>query len=62
MAMKEHKALWVDPPSGWMYGFPKIFRPNTDGNLTDWLVKNGYPKENISKEMHFRFWDANEDE
>ena len=37
--------LWVDPPSGWKYGFPKIW--NGEGNMTDWLIENGYPQKEI---------------
>ena len=35
--------LWVDPPEGWKYGFPAIYNPNTDGQLSEWIVKRGYP-------------------
>jgi hypothetical protein len=43
---------WIDPPSGWMYGFPK-FLPRelhdaTDDQLIDWLVSEGYPIRNES--------------
>lgn len=37
--------LWVDPPSGWKYGFPKVW--NGDGNMIDWLIENGYPQKEI---------------
>ena len=37
--------LWVDPPSGWKYGFPKVW--NGEGNMTDWLIENGYPQKEI---------------
>ena len=35
--------IWVDPPEGWKYGFPAIYDPNTDGQLSDWVVRKGYP-------------------
>jgi hypothetical protein len=35
--------LWVDPPEGWKHGFPAIFDPDTDGQLSEWIVKKGYP-------------------
>jgi len=38
------KPYWVDPPSGWKYGFPRLYHPDTDGPMKAWLVKNGYPK------------------
>ena len=37
--------LWVDPPSGWKYGFPKVW--NGEGSMTDWLIENGYPQKEI---------------
>lgn len=36
---------WVDPPSGWQYGFPRLYDPEKDGNITEWLIANGYPKK-----------------
>lgn len=41
------KKLYIDPPSGWKYGFPKIFDPATDGQFQEWLIKNGYPQKEI---------------
>ena len=35
--------IWVDPPEGWKYGFPAIYDPDTDGQLSDWVVRKGYP-------------------
>ena len=35
--------IWVDPPEGWKYGFPAIYDPNADGQLSKWIVKRGYP-------------------
>lgn len=37
--------VWVDPPSGWKYGFPKLW--DGKGNCNEWLVNNGYPKSEI---------------
>mgnify|MGYP005829749517 CR=1 FL=1 len=41
-------ALMIDPPSGWMYGFPKSI-PKDVTNHLKWLVENGYPQEEIDK-------------
>ena len=43
----------VDPPSGWKYGFPKIYQclpeeGHPPENLDWWLKQNGYP----AREMH----------
>ena len=35
--------MWVDPPEGWKFGFPAIYDPETDGQLSDWVVRKGYP-------------------
>lgn len=37
---------YIDPPSGWMYGFPKEFPDGVD-DVNSWLVDNGYPKEEV---------------
>lgn len=42
--------LFVDPPSGWKYGFPKIF--NGKGIPDNkWFINNGYPQDLINKGM-----------
>ena len=38
------RPFWVDPASGWEYGFPKLYDPAQDGDLNAWLVANGYPQ------------------
>ena len=53
------KYSWIDPPSGWQYGFPKsfTFEPSKD-NLTEqeyedelcvWLEENGYPINKLGR-------------
>jgi hypothetical protein len=39
----EERMIWVDPPEGWKFGFPAIYDPDTDGQLSDWVVRKGYP-------------------
>ena len=56
--------IYVDPPGGWKYGFPKIFDRDVDGNLTEWIVKNGYPQREIDScgdHFHVRMWEVVED-
>jgi hypothetical protein len=66
------KKLWVDPPSGWMFGFPKIWDQTIHTDLRSWLVNEGYPQEEINKYSHVedgvvednfycRFWEAEND-
>lgn len=40
-------ALYVDPPSGWKYGFPKIIPEDRRDNVKSWLIENGYPQNEI---------------
>ena len=39
--------LYIDPPSGWKYGFPKVYNKETDGNVIEWLIAEGYPQKEI---------------
>lgn len=45
------ECLFIDPPSGWRYGFPKEAPENIremgKEELHIWLVANGYPREEI---------------
>lgn len=44
------KVMYCDPPSGWKYGFPKPLpmEHSIEGfDLNNWLIMNGYPKEEI---------------
>ena len=54
---------WIDPPSGWKYGFPKPI-PDDVVNFEDWLVSEGYPRAEIEKMGDYFFcrqWES-EDE
>lgn len=57
------KRLMIDPPSGWMYGFPKEYPAEGLEGLTlaEWLVDNGYPQWEITKwpalVNHCRYWE-----
>jgi len=41
--------IWIDPPEGWKYGFPAIYDPDADGQLSDWIVRKGYPLQTIKE-------------
>ncbi len=52
------KYSWIDPPSGWQYGFPKAFTFEEDvtwseeeriDKLCQWLENNGYPIERLGR-------------
>lgn len=49
--------MWVDPPSGWRFGFPKIFTPNDGESLEVWLLRNGVPGKIVAL-GHVRYWEA----
>jgi len=57
--------LWVDPPEGWKHGFPAIYDPETDGQMSEWIVNKGYPVQTIKEygeQWHIRCWPAEEPE
>ena len=39
----------IDPPSGWMYGFPKKYSEEVDGDMIEWLLSQGYPKRLVEE-------------
>jgi len=54
------KTILVDPPSGWLYGFPKAMPADTQ-DVNEWLVQNGYPRKQITllgEYFHVRFIDT----
>ena len=44
--MSNMKVHYIDPPSGWKYGFPKVLPEGVD-NTIQWLLDNGYPQREI---------------
>jgi hypothetical protein len=55
--------IWVDPPEGWKYGFPAIYDPDTDGQMSDWIISKGYPIQIIKEygeQWMVRCWPAEE--
>jgi hypothetical protein len=54
---------YVDPPSGWKYGFPKPIPSDRREDLIAWLLENGYPQQEIDacgKYFYCRFWEEKE--
>lgn len=50
--------LMYDPPSGWLYGFPKPYKPLKGESLEDTLRRDGYPEkelESITKDGKVRW-------
>ena len=50
--------VWVDPPSGHRYGFPKVFDTIEDGDMLQWLYDNGYPRD--ADPSYIRQWSADD--
>jgi hypothetical protein len=47
--------LMVDPPSGWRYGFPKIWNRKEHPDMTQWMISNGYPENLARQDLPVRF-------
>jgi hypothetical protein len=57
------KKIWVDPPAGWKYGFPKVYEQEIDGDMTKWMLKEGYPQreiDNCGNHFYVRMWNYEE--
>jgi hypothetical protein len=54
------RKIYVDPPEGWKYGFPKVC--SEDDNIVDFIIDSGYPEELIDADnFPIRIWTAEED-
>ena len=52
----------IDPPSGWRYGFPRVYDEAQDGPMDQFLLANGYPAKDVEFALQYmRVWPA-EDE
>jgi len=52
------KVMYIDPPEGWKYGFPKVL-PKDTVDVRAWLIEEGYPKdliESYGKQFNCRMW------
>ena len=45
--MRLKKKLLIDPPSGWMYGFPDYWIQEDHGSMEDFLRLKKYPEKDI---------------
>ena len=55
------RPYWVDPPSGWRYGFPRLYDPAADGDMTAWMIANGYPERLARQGLACTFTASTED-
>lgn len=52
---------WVDPPSGWRWGFPKLWDSQTDPDIKQWFLNSGLPETELEFALNWsRYWSANE--
>lgn len=56
LVAKDEPKVFIDPPSGWKYGFPKPIPRHELHRANEWIVENGYP-QSIVDEMgdNFRY-------
>jgi len=51
------QVMMIDPPQGWMHGFPKPLPEDiSPGDTKDWLISEGYPKELAENMPYCRQW------
>ena len=53
----------IDPPRGWMYGFPKPIPDDRRQDVINWLIEQGYPKqliEELGEHFYCRYWETDE--
>lgn len=56
------RPFWVDPPQGWRYGFPRLYDRAYDGDMTEWMIANGYPEKLARQNLPCTFTAANDGE
>lgn len=54
--------VWVDPPKGWKYGFPKLYNKDKHPDVREWMTMHGYPDDCASWRSYSRMWDPTEEE
>ena len=55
------RPYWVDPAGGHRYGFPRLYDPAKDGDMTAWLIASGYPEHLARQELACTFTACAED-
>lgn len=53
-----------DPPSGWVYGFPKPIPEERRKDVLVWLIEEGYPKnliDELGEHFYCRYWQQPEE-
>jgi len=55
------RPYYVDPPEGWRWGFPRLYDPQADGDMTEWMVRCGYPERLARQGLPCTFTACTED-
>lgn len=52
-----NKVLWIDPPEGWRYGFPRAVPKGIEceESIIKWMIECGYPKKKIEEYGEYFF-------
>jgi hypothetical protein len=53
--VKKKTNRYIDPPSGWQFGFPKIVPEGvvTPEDFKKWFIESGYPEKDIELAMTY---------
>ena len=47
----------IDPPTGWRYGFPRVYDDARDGPIDQFLLDHGYPAKDVEFALQYmRSW------
>jgi hypothetical protein len=63
--MTEKKVTYIDPPSGWKYGFPMALPDPAPEKMLEWLLEQGYPQfeiDKLGKNFYCRYWQEEAEE
>lgn len=53
--------IMIDPPSGWLYGFPKVLPYPIPSDVREWLIQQGYPRKLTEEPLFYcRYWEEDE--
>lgn len=59
---KDVQEIMVDPPSGWMYGFPALWDKSVHTTLEEFLRTKKYPEKDIEFACSYcRMWLPHDD-
>ncbi len=54
--------VWIDPPSGWKYGFPALWDKEQQSDIKQFLIQKGYPEKDVEfASRYMRMWLPNEE-